>query len=206
MTEPMSLLLSGMAFGLSIGIAPSPLLTLAITQTISYELKEGMKIVQTPLITDIPLLVISIFLYSRIQNANFFLGIVSILGALFIAYLGYKNIKTKGFDLNCQQVGAKSIKKGVITNLLNPYPYIFWFTVGGPIVVRALTDHVINGFAFIVGFYLVLLISRILIIILVDKSTKLIKGKAYLVVMKVLGCIMLLFAARFFWKGINFFV
>lgn len=207
MSEVLSLLFSGMAFGLSIGIAPSPLLTLAISQTISYSTKEGMKIVQAPLITDIPLLIFTVFLYSRIRNTDFFLGIVSILGALFLAYMGYKNIKSRGFEFNkeIKEISKPdSIKKGIITNLLNPYPYIFWFTVSGPIVIKALSESIIKGFAFIIGFYLILLGSRMLIVALVGKSTLFIRGKGYQLVLKLLGCIMLIFAIGVFRKGIGF--
>jgi threonine/homoserine/homoserine lactone efflux protein len=197
----LNLLIISLTFGLSIGIAPSPLLTLAITQTISHNIKEGLKIVFTPLLTDIPLLILTVLLYSQITNIDFFLGVVSILGALFIGFLGYKNISAKGLNLANDNQKADSLKKGVLTNLLNPYPYIFWVTVGGPMLIDSFKKGLWWGLTFIFGFYFMLIASRVVLVCVLGKSMKFIKGNGYVIVLRVLGAAMMIFAIKFFNEG-----
>lgn len=199
----LNLLIMGVTFGLSIGIAPSPLLTLAITQTISHDVKEGFKIVFTPLITDLPLLIVTVLLYSRLTDIDLFLGIVSILGALFIGFMGYKNIMTKGFNLVNEAKKADSFKKGILTNLLNPYPYIFWLTVGGPMLIDSFKKGVWWGLIFIFGFYVMLIASRVSLVYVVGKSINFIKGNRYIHILRVLGAMMILFAFKFLNEGVN---
>lgn len=51
---------------------------------------------------------------------------ISILGGLFIAYLAYESVTTKGLELDMHKVKPKSLKKGMIVNILNPPPYPFY--------------------------------------------------------------------------------
>jgi threonine/homoserine/homoserine lactone efflux protein len=202
----LNFLMMGLTFGLSIGMAPSPLLTLAITQPLSHSRKEGLKVVFTPLITDLPLLLVTASLYSRVTNLDLFLGIVSILGALFIGFLGWKNLNAKGLRFDKPKDRADSLRKGILANLLNPYPYIFWLTVGGPVLIDSFATGFIWGLSFIAGFYCMLVASRVVLILVVGKSLKFIKGNGYTLVLKVLGGTMVLFACKFFHEGIQRFL
>ncbi len=202
----MSLLLSGSTLGLTLGVAPSPVLTLSITQTLSRGFKEGYKVVVAAIVVDIPLLLVTVFLYSKITDLTIFLGIVSLLGGAFIAYLGYKYIVIKGINLDDKASHNDSCKQGILANLLNPNPYIFWFTVGGTIIGDALTKNIFDVVAFLLGFYSLLLLSRFCILYAVSKSTRFIKGMGYLIIIKLLGFIMLLFAVRFIINGLEYFI
>ena len=201
-----SLLLSGSILGLTLGVSPSPLLTLAVTQTLTRGFKEGCKVVSVPVITDLPLLLATIFLYSRIPNLSTFLGIVSLLGGAFIAYLGYKYIVIKAVILENKASLSNSFKQGILTNLLNPNPYIFWFTVGGTTVTNALNENPLAALAFLLSFFGILIFSRFVIVFAVSKSAQFIKGKAYLIIIKLLGFIMLIFAFRFIMNGLKYFI
>ncbi|MCP2520564.1 LysE family translocator [SCandidatus Aminicenantes bacterium Aminicenantia_JdfR_composite] len=130
-------LFSSIVFGLAAGISPGPLLTLVISETLKYNKKEGFKVAIAPLVTDVPIVLITIFILTKLSNFNSILGVISILGAIFLTYLAYESITFKGINLDLQKLKPQSLKKGVIANFLNPHPYIFWFTIGAPTILKA---------------------------------------------------------------------
>ena len=87
MFESLQFLISGILFGLIAGMSPGPLLTLVISETIRHNRKAGILIAAAPLLTDIPIILVSVLIISKLPNSNLVLGILSIMGALFIAYL-----------------------------------------------------------------------------------------------------------------------
>ena len=87
-----SYLASGLLFGLVAGISPGPLLALVITETIRHDAKTGMLVALAPVITDLPIVALSIFVLSRIASSNIVLGIISLAGCAFISYLAYESI------------------------------------------------------------------------------------------------------------------
>lgn len=54
--ESSDFIIMGAIFGFIAGISPGPLLTLVITETITHNKSEGIKIAIAPLITDLPIL------------------------------------------------------------------------------------------------------------------------------------------------------
>ena len=99
MVESIPFLISGVLFGLVAGIFPGPLLTLVISETVKHNRKEGMIVACAPILTDLPIVLLSIFVLSKLSSFNHILGVISFLGALFIAYLGYESITLKGIEL-----------------------------------------------------------------------------------------------------------
>ncbi len=70
----LKVLLAGGALGLAAGFAPGPLLTMVISQTISHGFREGVKTAFSPIITDLPIVLVSTLLVSG------FYGLKSVLG------------------------------------------------------------------------------------------------------------------------------
>lgn len=149
MLEEISFLLVGATFGLSAGLSPGPLLPLAINQTISYGKKEGIKIALAPALTDLPIILVCTFLISQLANANSIIGLISILGSLLVAYFAYKSLTIKGIEIRKENTKPESIKKGIITNILNPNPYLFWIAVGGPILIKAFDVNLLSAILFV---------------------------------------------------------
>jgi threonine/homoserine/homoserine lactone efflux protein len=193
----------GALFGLTAGIAPGPLLTLVITQTLKHNKSEGIKIAISPLITDLPTIIITLFVLSRFSQFKIVLGIISFLGGIFIAYLGYGTFVTKGIDMEIQNLKPGSLKKGIITNLLNPQPDLFWLTVGIPIALKAYELSLITVILFFLSFYILLIGSTISIAWIVERSRNLFKHRAYIWTMRILGIILFIFSLYFFYDGIK---
>ena len=205
MIEPLLFLLSGAVLGLAAGISPGPLLTLVVSETLRQNRKAGMAIAIAPILTDIPIVTGSVLVLTKLSEAGFVLGTISILGALFMGYLAYENITVKGIEISARQPKAASLRKGIIANVLNPYPYLFWMTVGAPTVLKAFGAGFLSAALFIGSFYTLLVGSKIFIVLLVDKSKAFLRGPAYIAVIKTLGFILLLLAAFFIKDGLKLF-
>ena len=195
----------GAVFGLTAGISPGPLLTLVIAETLKHNKTEGVKIAIAPLLTDIPIVAVTLFILSRMVNFDSVLGIISILGGIFIAYLGYDSIKTKGIEIDIQNIKLQSIRKGIIVNMLSPHPYLFWLMVGAPITFKAYQESLGAAIAFIIAFYVLLVGSKISIALLVDKSKAFLKNKAFIWTLRILGLVLMIFALLLIREGLRYF-
>jgi threonine/homoserine/homoserine lactone efflux protein len=205
MIEPLLFLLSGSVLGLAAGISPGPLLTLVVSETLRQNRRAGMVIAIAPILTDIPIVTVSVLVLTTLSGAGFVLGTISILGALFMGYMAYENITVKGLEISVRQAKKASLKKGIIANVLSPYPYLFWMTVGAPTVLKAFGESFLSAFLFIGSFYVLLVGSKIFVALLVDKSRSFLRGPVYIATIKALGFILLLLAALFIKDGLKLF-
>jgi len=184
----------GTVLGLSAGFAPGPLLTLVISETLQHDIKSGVKVALAPIITDLPIIVLTLFILSKLSNFHSILGGISLIGGLFILFMGYQSIRTKGVEVNFKHIRIKSFTKGVLANALSPHPYLFWFSVGAPIMTKAISQNINAAVAFIIIFYFFLVGSKILLAILIGKSKFLLSSNAYIFTMRFLGLVLCVLA------------
>jgi len=196
------LLIPGIILGLYAGFSPGPLLLLVISQTFKHGYLEGIKVAVVPIITDLPIVLVSVGFLSLISGYNLLIGSISIIGGLYVAYLAYGSIKTEGLSDNIDIEEPRSLKKGITVNLLNPSPYLFWITVGGPIIIKAYKTSSISPLFFIIGFYTMLVGSKIILAYMTGKSRNLIRP-VYVYIMRILGLFLALFAFYLIKEGIG---
>ena len=194
---------AGILLGLAAGFAPGPLLVLVISETLRHSIKAGIKVSIAPLVTDIPIIAISLLVLNRLANFKTILGCISIFGGLFILYLGYESLKTKGVELDLSAPGANSFRKGVITNALNPHPYVFYMTVGAPIILKGINQNIFAALLFVGTFIFFLVGSKLLLAMVVEKSRTFLKGSVYIWVMRILGILLLFFSIVLFRDGLR---
>ena len=194
-------LIIGITLGFSAGFSPGPLTALIISESLLYGFKQGVKISMAPVFTDIPIVSLSIFLLTKVDN-NIIISLISIVGGSYLIYLSKENILFKGYkDLDKPKVS--SIKKGIITNFLSPNPYIFWITIGGPIFLKGWTKTHLAGIAFIGSFYVLLLSIKILIAYIAGSSKQFLKGKSYFYIIKTTGFMIFALGIWLIGKGIT---
>jgi threonine/homoserine/homoserine lactone efflux protein len=191
----------GCILGLSAGFAPGPLLTLVISETLQHDLKAGVKVALAPIITDLPIIIFTLFILAKLSGFHKVLGVISCAGGLFVLYLGVQSIRTKGVELNLQGMRPNSLTKGIIVNALNPHPYLFWFSVGAPTVTNAMKQGIFAPLAFIGSFYALLVGSKIVIALLVGKSRSFLTGNVYIFTMRFLGMALCALAVILFCDG-----
>jgi threonine/homoserine/homoserine lactone efflux protein len=192
---------AGMLLGLAAGFAPGPLLVLVISETLKHNIKAGIKVSIAPLITDVPIILISLLILSRLADFKPILGCISIFGGLFILYLGYESLKTRGVELNLSSASSSSFRKGVITNALNPHPYIFYMTVGAPIILKGINQNLLSALSFVAIFLLFLVGSKVVLAMVVERSRAFLKGRVYIWAMRTLGSLLLFFSMILFRDG-----
>jgi threonine/homoserine/homoserine lactone efflux protein len=192
-------LASWILLGLSAGLSPGPILTLVITETLKYSPREGIKVAVSPLITDAPIVAAAAFGLSQLSDHTAVVGVIYLLGGGFLAYLGIDSLRFKGADLlPLEAAPPRSLRRGIIANFLNPSPYLFWLSIGAPLVVAAWRTSPAAAAAFLIVFYLLLVGSKVLIALAVGKSRRFLRSRGYILVIRCLGAALLIFAAFFF--------
>ena len=194
-------LVIGTILGLSAGFAPGPLLTLVISETLQHDIKSGVAL--APIITDLPIIIFTLLILAKLTNFHNILGIISLIGGFFILFMGCESIRTKGIELNLQEPKPKSLTKGILANALNPHPYLFWFSVGAPIMTKAMRQDIIAPLAFISCFYVFLVGSKILTALLVGRSKSFLRGNVYIYTMRFLGLVLCILAVALFRDGLK---
>lgn len=205
MATLLSALFVGVMFGLSAGFAPGPLLTLVITQTLRHNTKEGVKVAAVPIITDVPIILVSFYILNELSNRGPILGVIAAVGGLYVLYLAYETIKIGPVKVDTPQIQPKSLRKGAVVNALNPHPYLFWATVGVPFILKVQQSNSIYPWLFIFSFYLFLIGSKVLIAIIVGRFRTFLEGKIYRYMMRSLGAVLSGFGIFLLWDALVYF-
>lgn len=193
----------GIILGLSAGFTPGPLLTLVVSETLEHGIKAGIKVSIAPIITDLPIIIITIYVFSQLSNFNNILGVVSLVGGCFVLFLAYESLSSKTKETNFEEEMPKSLAKGILANVLSPYPYLFWLSVGAPIMTKAQDLNRLAPLAFVLAFYVFLLGSKILLAILFGKSKSFLSSNVYIYIKRFLGLVLCVLAFGLFVDGLK---
>ncbi len=196
-------LITGIILGLAAGFSPGPLLTLVVSETLQHDIRSGVKVALAPIITDLPIILLTLLLSTQLSRFKPILGGFSIVGGCFVFFLGVQCLRTKAVEINLQAAKPRSLSKGVIVNFLSPHPYLFWLSVGAPIVSKAMEASVFGPVAFIAGFYVLLVGSKILLALLVGRWRGFLAGKGYIYIMRFLGLVLCVLAVYLFRDGLK---
>ena len=199
MPDP-TLLLSGTALGLASGLAPGPLMALVLAQTLAHGPREGIKVAAAPLLTDAPIILLALAIAGA-AGANeraWLMGAITLAGCLFLLHCAAGCLRWRP-ELAPAVEGASpgSVRKGVLANFLNPAPYLFWATVGAPLLTRAWQSGWGSVAAFLGAFALSLVGSKAAIALLAGRFGGLLGSRGYLWLMRGLGLLLLAYAALF---------
>ena len=197
-------LATGVVLGLAAGFAPGPLLALVLAQSIRFGTREGLRVAAAPLITDVPIVILATALVvAAAETAGGLLGAISLAGAAFVTYLGIESLRATGVQAGRPDEAPRSWARGALVNALSPHPYIFWVTVGAPVLIRAWTDGPLAAAAFLAGFYACLVGAKMLVALIAGRSGGRLRGRGYRTVMVSLGVLLLFFALRLVAEGLR---
>lgn len=194
---PFSAAAAGAALGLSAGFSPGPLMALVIVQTLSYSVREGFKVAAAPLLTDVPIVAAALALTAAASGHPRLLAGLTLCGAAFLLKCAWDSLR---FDPGGQaeaQARPRSIAKGMLANFLNPSPYLFWGAVGAPLLAQCWTAGNGSAAAFLAGFYVCLVGSKVLVALLTGRLGPVMGTRGYRLAMRGLGVMLLLYAAFF---------
>ncbi|MFT5684754.1 MAG: threonine/homoserine/homoserine lactone efflux protein [Myxococcota bacterium] len=189
--------LSGAALGLAGGLAPGPLTALVITQTVRHGPAEGLKVSLAPVLTDGPLLLLGALAADWMARWDAVLGVIGLAGAGFLFWLGLESLRAGPLVVEGGDAPSGGVLRAVLTNLLNPHPYLFWVTIGGPLVAEAWGHSVGSVVGFLLGFFALLCGTKAGIALLVGGGRRWLTGRAYIWAMRGMGVVMWGFAVVF---------
>ncbi len=200
------ILIAGAAFGLSAGLSPGPMLALVVSEAAAKGRAAGLAIAAAPLLSDGPIIAASIYLLGRVEDSQAALGILSLVGGGLLASYGISGLRIKPYKIDEEPRRLQiwqSLGKGVAANFLNPNPYLFWLTIGTPLLLRADAASRLVAALFLVLFYIGLVGSKAVLAVLVARSRSVITGPGYLWVNRILALVLLVYAALFIRDGLS---
>jgi threonine/homoserine/homoserine lactone efflux protein len=203
MADSFEFLLLGVVLGLVQGISPGPLVALVISETLKFGKREGFKVAVSPLISDSTVAVLALVVLSNVAQNALIIGVISLLGAGYLIYLAWDNLKVKTTILEAGSAKKGALKRALVTNFLNPHVYVFWFSVGGPIILRSLIVHASATALYLVGLFAFLIGSMASIAYVVYKSKAFIGSKHYVYLIRALGIVLIVFALVLVSEGLT---
>ncbi|MEL7060840.1 MAG: LysE family transporter, partial [Acidobacteriota bacterium] len=129
-----------------------------------------------PLITDAPVIVLAVWISSALPAG--WLAALGVAGGCFALWLGADIWRRAGDDLpsGAGDAAPRDLLRGAFVNLLSPHPWLFWMTIGAPILIEAVRRQSLLGLSFLGGFYLCLVGLLALIAWLVARAGRRLGG------------------------------
>ncbi|MBW3582083.1 MAG: LysE family transporter [Euryarchaeota archaeon] len=196
-SDPLALFLFGLVLGASAGFAPGPHMSVVLLETLRHDAKAGVQVAMAPLITDWPMVFVSVAFYHFVADADPVVGTISLIGGLFLVWLGWKSMTVAPPGPGDVGGPRRSLQKGALVNLLNPNAWIFWFTIGAPIVTIGAQVGITPPVLFFVTFYALLVGIKSGIAYALHGSRRFLGSIGYLWTNSVLGGLLIVFAFIF---------
>lgn len=193
----------GIVLGVTAGFSPGPLLALVVSETLAHGLSAGIRVALAPLLTDAPIVLLTLLVFTQLSGIDHILGAISLAGGCYVLYMAWESARGSTARAVEPDQSPRSLTKGVLTNALSPHPYLFWLSVGAPTVAKSVTVNVIAPAVFIGGFYLCLVGSKVLLAVLVGKSRVFLAGRVYVYTMRGLAGALGVFAVVLFADGLR---
>lgn len=171
-------IMQGVLLGVYAGVSPGPLQTLQFSLALKNGWRKTIFLSLTPLFSDFIILGLLMTIFSQLSES--LLMVIRLIGGGFILYLAYSTCKSFSIgeigegdeetaDLD-DESKWKMLFKSAMLNWVNPNVYIFWGTIGSPLALEALSISVWHFMAFLVSFYVLLVVVLGLMIVFFSKS------------------------------------
>lgn len=190
-------MIAALTLGLYAGLAPGPTLTLVIGQTLRHGVGEGLKVACAPLVTDLPIVALSLVVLARLDDSDRWLGTIGLVGAAILVLFAIDCFRAQPPEAGgSSNEVPRSLLKGALANALNPHPWVAWMTVLGPMLTAAWSRSRAQAVLFVILFYATMVGSKMVVALLVARGRGRLAGRGWRIVMLLLGLILLIFAAK----------
>jgi threonine/homoserine/homoserine lactone efflux protein len=194
-------LLLGISLGFAAGISPGPLSALVVTTALQRGVAAGVRIAIAPLLTDLPVVALSVLAVGAFPTR--LLPYLAIAGGLFVMFLGfdtYRKAPRASFDDGGPD--TRDLRRGFVTNILSPHPWLFWLGVGGPLLVTAWDRGAVRAVAFVLGFYGLLIGSKVFLAWGVARGKSVLSLPWYRRVLAASGGLLVVLGAVLIWQAL----
>lgn len=190
----MEIIIAALTLGITAGLKPGPLGIYVIHQTLLHGARSGLLASFAPFVSDGPIIIGSFLLVSSFKQFDIFITIISVLGALYIAFIAIRLMVAS--PVTQQPVAApSSFLTAVKINLLNPAPYIFWSTVGGTYLLQ---NDLADAAVFAILFLATLSITKFIMALSIKTLGGRFSDRYIAYVLKILALLLMFFAFRLF--------
>ena len=164
----------------------------------------GIRVALAPLVSDLPIIILVLLGLARVARHGMVPGVLSLAGGAMVIWMGLGELRSAGAEAVVAEGGtdAHPFRRGVLVNILSPYPYLFWLGVGGPMLFKAWGQNPAAALAFLGSFYLLLVGSKVLLACAVGRLTFLSSG-AYRNILRALGLLLCLFGLSLLSEGLT---
>jgi threonine/homoserine/homoserine lactone efflux protein len=147
----------GLALGLGAGLAPGPLLAVMVAATLERGFAAGARVAAAPLVTDVPIVALCVLVLQGLPDQV--LAALSLAGAVFVGHLAVEALRPAA--ARPAAAAASDLRRGALVNVLSPHPWLFWITVGGPLLVEAAERSAALAAGFVAAFYVLLVGTKL---------------------------------------------
>jgi len=194
--------------GIHAGMAPGPVTTILVTQSLLHGRRAGAKIAFVPVLTDIPIVALVIpALYYLTHGFGIVIALISIVGACLLCHLGYESLLVTASHFQKKDIPPISLLRAIGINFFNPNLYIYWLTICGPLSVSALrTGGFVTMLLFIGVFFLCITSAKLVVAFLFGSVRHSLDLRLIIWINRLLGIALFFFAASFLWQGYKILV
>jgi threonine/homoserine/homoserine lactone efflux protein len=196
----------GGSLAFAAAVQPGPLQAYLLTRATSIGWKRTLPASFSPLLSDGPIVLLALLVLGRLSPTM--QSVLRLAGGFLLLYLAWSTfkqdkIKSKNASTQSNKI-PKTIFEAAFVNLLNPNPYLGWALVLGPAVMAAWQEAPGTGVAFVVAFYVTMVLMLAFLILLFGSARFLSpKLQRFLMLVSViilagLGIYQLVISARFF--------
>jgi len=168
-------LTQGLAMGLYAALQPGPFQTYILSESLRRGWRKSLPMAFAPLVSDLPPVLVTLLVLSRMPQGV--LDSLRIAGGLLMLYLArgaYKAFtEEKEKRAADEATPAKSLLSAAAINILSPSVYLFWSTIGAPIVLEGWQISPMHGLSFVIGMYTVFIPALATLIILFAQTGRL---------------------------------
>jgi threonine/homoserine/homoserine lactone efflux protein len=159
-----------------------------------------------PLVGDVFVIACCLLLLAQLPSVVF--ALLGVGGGLYVLFLGWETLKIVPVATvpTAEAAGSvlQSLRRGLVVNLLNPHPYLFWLTVGGPLVLQSYDRSAFSAILmFLGGFYGCLVGSKVLLALLIHSGRARLQSRGYRLTLQLSGMLLLVLGGRLVWEGIG---
>jgi threonine/homoserine/homoserine lactone efflux protein len=184
----------GVALGLGAGLSPGPLLGLVVANSLRGGFRSGALTALAPLVTDALVVAACVTVLAALPDRA--VAALGVAGAVVVIGIAVQTwAAARRDDPVPQAVATRTVLvQSSLVNLLSPHPWLFWLTAGGPLLVGFLAAGAGHGVAFLVGFYALLVGTKVAVAAAVGGAGRLLLPHAYRAALLVTALILALAA------------
>ena len=183
---------------LSGALAPGPLLTLTIAETLKRGALSGPLIITGHALLELVIVtLLSLGLLGAV-GSDATLVLTGSIGSIVLFYMGMQTIREAGRVAETSFSGAVSVRldarsagslviRGALTSVANPYWSLWWLTIGAAFLARGLLAGTPGAVAFFVGHILADFAWYTIVSTAVHKGKKAVNGKVVNAILVVCG-------------------